>query len=50
MVEQRKEADPTVKIYLRADQLTEHKHVRKVMGAMAELGIDDFIFGAFIPN
>ena len=50
MIKDYKEADPALKIYLRADQLTPHRHVRKVMSAMGELGIDDFVFGAFIPN
>ncbi|MBN1556575.1 MAG: biopolymer transporter ExbD [Lentisphaerae bacterium] len=41
---------PDVTIYLRADRNAPHKHVRRVMNAMGELGIDDFIFGAFIPG
>lgn len=48
-VESEKAANPDLRIYLRADQQTEHRHVRKVMNVMGELGIDDFIFGAFIP-
>jgi len=50
MVKAKKVETPDLKIYLRADQRTEHVHVKKVMAAMAELGIDDFIFGAFIPG
>ncbi len=50
MVKSYKEAMPEVKIYLRADRETAHSHVRKVMNAMGELGIDDFIFGAFKPG
>ena len=49
-VKAHKEAVPELKIYLRADQGTKHREVKRVMGAMAELGIDDFVFGAFIPN
>jgi len=49
-VKAHKESVPELKIYLRADQQTEHRQVKKVMAAMAELGIDDFVFGAFIPN
>jgi len=45
-----KEAIPDIKVYLRADQETEHGEVRKVMNAMAEEGVSDFIFGAFIPS
>ncbi len=41
---------PDVKVYLRADKETSHVHVRKVMNAMGEMGIDEFIFGAFIPG
>jgi biopolymer transport protein ExbD len=50
MVKSHKESNPAIKIYLRADQETEHRHVRKVMNAMGESGVDDFIFGAFIPS
>lgn len=50
MVLEYKAANPNIKIYLRADQNTAHKAVRKVMGAMGEAGVDDFIFGAFIPS
>jgi len=50
LVKTQKEITPEVKIYLRADQDTEYVHVKKVMGAMAEIGIDNFIFGAFIPD
>ncbi|MCX7590113.1 MAG: biopolymer transporter ExbD [Kiritimatiellae bacterium] len=39
-----------VKIYVRADRDSEHVHVRKVMNAMSELGVSDFIFGAFKPG
>ena len=49
-VKQQKEATTELRLYLRADQKTAHKHVKKVMNAMSELGVDDFIFGAFIPN
>ena len=45
-----KDIMPDMKVYLRADRETAHAQVRKVMGAMAELGIDDFIFGAFKPG
>jgi len=50
MVLEHKAANPDLKVYLRADQETTHKEVRKVMGVMGEAGIADFIFGAFIPN
>lgn len=45
-----KEKDPATKVYIRADQKTDFVHVRKVMTIMAEEGLDDSIFGAFIPN
>ncbi len=41
---------PNMKVYIRADQKTHHKHVRKVMNSLAENGFDNFIFGAFIPG
>jgi biopolymer transport protein ExbD len=50
MVKERKAAVRGLRVYVRADQETSHKHVKKVMNVMAELGIDDFIFGAFIPD
>jgi len=50
MVKEQREVTPGVKIYLRADRKTAHREVRKVMNAMGELGVDDFIFGAFIPS
>jgi biopolymer transport protein ExbD len=45
-----KTADPATKVYIRADQDADFVHVRKVMTLMAEEGLDDSIFGAFIPN
>ena len=45
-----KTADPTLKLYLRADQETAHKYVKKVMNAVGEAGIDDFVFGVFVPD
>jgi biopolymer transport protein ExbD len=45
-----RKADPNLKVYLRADANALHKEVRKVMGAMAEAGIDDFIFGVYAPE
>jgi len=45
-----KEMAPDTKVYIRADQDTDFLHVRKVMSIMAEEGLDDSIFGAFIPN
>jgi biopolymer transport protein ExbD len=45
-----RKADPNLKVYLRADANALHKQVRKVMGAMAEAGVDDFIFGVYTPN
>jgi len=47
VIKQYKESTPDIKVYLRADKDSEHKHVRKIMAVMGELGIDDFIFGAF---
>jgi biopolymer transport protein ExbD len=47
VIKQYKESMPDIKVYVRADKESEHKHVRKIMAVMGELGIDDFIFGAF---
>ncbi len=40
---------PDLKVYLRADKDSPHKEVKKVMAAMAEAGVADFIFGVYIP-
>lgn len=40
---------PDLKVYLRADKDSPHKEVKRVMGAMAEAGVGDFIFGVYIP-
>jgi biopolymer transport protein ExbD len=40
-------ANPGMKIYVRADKNAHHKEVKKVMNAMAEVGIADFIFGVY---
>lgn len=45
-----KSLDPATKVYIRADQDADFLHVRKVMTVMAEEGLDDSIFGAFVPN
>lgn len=50
LVRSYQEIMPNLKIYLRADKDTPHRHVRSVMNAMGELGIEDFIFGAFKPG
>jgi biopolymer transport protein ExbD len=50
IIKDQKAAWPNLKLYLRADKETEHRYVKKVMGAMAEIGVDDFIFGAFKPT
>ena len=47
VIKQYKDSMPDIKVYVRADKESEHKHVRKIMAVMGELGIDDFIFGAF---
>jgi biopolymer transport protein ExbD len=41
---------PRAKLYLRADGTAPHREVKKVMTAMAEAGIDDFIFGVYTPS
>ena len=42
--------NPNVKVYLRADVDSPHREVKKVMNALAQVGVDDFIFGVFKPN
>lgn len=50
IVKRAKDARSDMKLYLRADQETPHRYVKKVMSIMGEAGVDDFIFGAFIPD
>ena len=42
--------NPRAKVYLRADGTAPHREVKKVMTAMAEAGVDDFIFGVYTPS
>lgn len=41
------EADENLRVYLRADRRVKHKHVKAVMGACADAGVVDIIFGTF---
>lgn len=50
IVAARVQADPGLKVYLRADKTTPHQTVRQVMNAMAESGVGDFIFGVISPG
>ena len=50
LVKARLAENPATKVYLRADANCEHKVVKKVMNAMAQVGVDDFIFGVYIPT
>ena len=50
MIKVRLKENPKTKIYLRADEDTKHKEVKKVMTAMAKAGISDFIFGVFVKK
>jgi len=44
------EANPDQNVYLRADANTRHEEIKKVMNAMAEVGVDNFIFGVYKPS
>lgn len=37
---------PTLKVFLRADSVTQHRHVNRVMSACAEAGIFNLIFAS----
>lgn len=41
---------PETRVYLRADAMTPHREVKRVMNAMAEIGVDNFIFGVYTPS
>jgi biopolymer transport protein ExbD len=49
-IKERMQVEPQLKVYVRADANTSHRDVRKVLMAMAEVGIDDFIFGVYTPS
>jgi len=38
---------PDTKVHVRADKNTRHKEIKRVMRAMADSGVDDFIFAVF---
>ena len=50
LLKERLAANPNESIYLRADMDTRHEEIKKVMSAMAELGVDNFIFGVYKPS
>jgi biopolymer transport protein ExbD len=50
MLAARVKQDASTKVYLRADAETRHAEVRRVITAMAEAGVDDFIFAVFTPG
>ena len=50
LVKARRAVNPNLKIYLRGDAECPHKEIKKVMNRLAEVGIDEFIFGVFIPS
>lgn len=41
--------EPQTRVYVRADAMTPHREIRRVMNAMASAGVDDFIFGVYNP-
>lgn len=41
------EADSDLQVYLRADRNVQHKHIKAIMQACADVGIVDIIFGTF---
>jgi len=49
-VKERLAGVPSLQVYIRADAACEHRHVKKVMNRLAEVGMDNFIFGTYIPT
>jgi len=47
IMQRKREAEPDVKLYLRANRAVPFKQVKKVLRSCAEAGICDVIFGAF---
>ena len=50
LLESRLQERPHESIYLRADGRVPHSEVRALMNAMAEVGVDNFIFGVYNPT
>jgi biopolymer transport protein ExbD len=50
LLEARLQQNPHESIYLRADGRVSHAEVRALMSAMAEVGVDNFIFGVYNPT
>jgi biopolymer transport protein ExbD len=50
MVKARLAREPDLKVYIRGDAECPHKKVKRVMNRLAEVGIDEFIFGVYIPS
>ena len=50
MVKERVAGNPALKVYIRADAKCAHKEVKKVMNRLSEVGIDEFIFGVYVPT
>jgi len=46
-IQKMQEADENLQVYLRADRFVKHRHVKAVMKACADAGINDIIFGTF---
>lgn len=49
-IKERLVAEPALSVYIRADANTGHREIKKVMTALAEIGMDNFIFGAYKPD
>ena len=49
-VQDRLKTEPKTKVYVRADANVHHKEVKKLLNAMASIGVDDFIFGVYTPS
>jgi len=50
LVKERLAANPALKVYIRGDADCPHKEVKRVMNRLAEVGIDEFVFGVYIPT
>lgn len=50
ILQEKLEVNPDENVYLRADMDTRHEEIKKVMNAMAEVGVDNFIFGVYKPS
>ncbi|MCF7855728.1 MAG: biopolymer transporter ExbD [Candidatus Pacebacteria bacterium] len=49
-VKERMKENPRLKVYIRADAESPHKQVKDVMKELSAVGMDEYLFGVFVPS